>query len=344
MDASMKNDFACQLNAAREQNLRLLEEVSSKISTIKRLESESSKLQHQLLSLEMIVSENEHKCEDDSDAVRRLQNLSIETIKLQEEKTKLQEEKAKLQEEKTKLQEEKTKLQEENTKLQEEKNKLQEIITKYVHQIDELKQDLVRKGKSSKEANKEIEHLMSRIETKDQSLSVFATRVADKHAELFKQKALLKEQHTEITRIQEENAVLRTKDTNGDILKHQNEQLSNQLSEIKEENEFLKAQLDVYKSDFEMERQARQDIANEREEILSDLKLLQRRNQQLIDESQSRKLEQPSIYKAYTTSNPSAPPENAGNRSSARFVCPICNGTLPDLMSLQKHAQACLVN
>lgn len=47
-------------------------------------------------------------------------------------------------------------------------------------------------------------------------------------------------------------------------------------------------QLDVYKSDFEMERQARQDIANEREELLSDLKLLQRRNQQLIDEAQSR--------------------------------------------------------
>lgn len=47
-------------------------------------------------------------------------------------------------------------------------------------------------------------------------------------------------------------------------------------------------QLDVYKSDFEMERQSRQDIANEREELLSDLKLLQRRNQQLIDEAQSR--------------------------------------------------------
>jgi len=46
--------------------------------------------------------------------------------------------------------------------------------------------------------------------------------------------------------------------------------------------------LDVYKSDFEMERQARQDIANEREELLSDLKLLQRRNQQLIEEAQSR--------------------------------------------------------
>lgn len=37
-----------------------------------------------------------------------------------------------------------------------------------------------------------------------------------------------------------------------------------------------------------MERQSRQDIANEREELLSDLKLLQRRNQQLIEEAQQR--------------------------------------------------------
>lgn len=43
-------DFAAQLNAARQQNLQLLEDISNKISTIKRLENESSKLQHQLVS------------------------------------------------------------------------------------------------------------------------------------------------------------------------------------------------------------------------------------------------------------------------------------------------------
>lgn len=42
-------EFATQLHAAREQNINLLEDVSNKIATIKRLESESSKLQHQLV-------------------------------------------------------------------------------------------------------------------------------------------------------------------------------------------------------------------------------------------------------------------------------------------------------
>lgn len=44
-------EFVTQLNAAREQNIQLLEDVSNKISTIKRLESESSKLQHQLVRI-----------------------------------------------------------------------------------------------------------------------------------------------------------------------------------------------------------------------------------------------------------------------------------------------------
>lgn len=46
--------------------------------------------------------------------------------------------------------------------------------------------------------------------------------------------------------------------------------------------------MEVYKHDFDIEREARQELANERDEILSDLKLLQRRNQQLIEEAQAK--------------------------------------------------------
>lgn len=61
-----------------------------------------------------------------------------------------------------------------------------------------------------------------------------------------------------------------------------------EIESLNSEKELLRAQLDVYRTDFESERSSRQDMANEREEILSDLKLLQRRNQQLIEESQAR--------------------------------------------------------
>lgn len=44
----------------------------------------------------------------------------------------------------------------------------------------------------------------------------------------------------------------------------------------------------VYKTDFDIERTSRQDLASEREELLSDLKLLQRRNEELMKKSQDR--------------------------------------------------------
>lgn len=40
----------------------------------------------------------------------------------------------------------------------------------------------------------------------------------------------------------------------------------------------------MYKHDFEMERAARQEIAGEKEQLISDLHLLQKRNQALIDQ------------------------------------------------------------
>lgn len=47
-------------------------------------------------------------------------------------------------------------------------------------------------------------------------------------------------------------------------------------------------QLEIYRNDFESERKSRQDMASEREEILSDLKLLQRRNEELMMAAQMR--------------------------------------------------------
>lgn len=43
-------------------------------------------------------------------------------------------------------------------------------------------------------------------------------------------------------------------------------------------------QLNIYKNDFELERTARQEIAGEKEQLLLDLKMLQKRNQALIED------------------------------------------------------------
>ncbi|XP_037295203.1 optineurin isoform X3 [Manduca sexta] len=62
----------------------------------------------------------------------------------------------------------------------------------------------------------------------------------------------------------------------------------------KEDVELLRAQIDVYKNDFEEEREARERIAAEKDNILADLQGLQRRNQDLMKELQEiRKASRP---------------------------------------------------
>lgn len=63
---------------------------------------------------------------------------------------------------------------------------------------------------------------------------------------------------------------------------------SETITEMRDEGNLLREQLELYRVDFEAEKKSRLDIQEEREEILSDLKLLQRRNQQLIEEANKR--------------------------------------------------------
>lgn len=60
------------------------------------------------------------------------------------------------------------------------------------------------------------------------------------------------------------------------------------ISDLREEANLLREQMELYRIDFEAEKKMRLNIEAEREEILSDLKLLQRRNQQLFDEAKKR--------------------------------------------------------
>jgi hypothetical protein len=49
-------------------------------------------------------------------------------------------------------------------------------------------------------------------------------------------------------------------------------------------------QVEVYQSDFNAEREARQNLAGEKERLAEDLRHLQHRNQQLLDELEAYQL------------------------------------------------------
>lgn len=137
-----------------------------------------------------------------------------------------------------------------------------------------------------------------------------------------------------------------------------------ELKTLAEQVDVLSAQLDIYKVDFEAERTARGELASEKDRILADLKLLQKRNQQLIEEVQNGRVAQENATKAANealdkrvpeppteTPGPSRvganPPQQQPDPEEQEFVpsilhCPLCNNAYRDLTTLQNHVEDCV--
>lgn len=95
-----------------------------------------------------------------------------------------------------------------------------------MEEIRELKETLAKEEERFQKANSEIQILKSKIETQDRSFVELTNKVTQQQAEL--------------TDFQKANVILRSKEINADIQAQEKDQ---QFSELKEENEFLKAQV-----------------------------------------------------------------------------------------------------
>lgn len=142
-----------------------------------------------------------------------------------------------------------------------------------------------------------------------------------------------------------------------------------ELKTLAEQVDVLSAQLDIYKVDFEAERAARGELASEKDRILADLKLLQKRNQQLIEEVQNGRVAQENATKAAnealdkrvpdqpTSEKPgpsraaataaNTPQQQKDEPEEQEFMpsilhCPLCNNAYRDLATLQNHVEDCV--
>lgn len=107
-----------------------------------------------------------------------------------------------------------------------------------------------------------------------------------------------------------------------------------------DDTELLKAQMDLYKSDFEAERESRQKMASEKENLQTDVRTLQKRNQELTQQLEEVRKINPSVYRSATSSSRSS--TSRGSTSTVRttptrpapaqpattgnmvFTCPKC--------------------
>ncbi|KAH8346415.1 hypothetical protein KR084_012596 [Drosophila pseudotakahashii] len=121
--------------------------------------------------------------------------------------------------------------------------------------------------------------------------------------------------------------------------------------------EHLQTQNDIYRRDFEMERADREKNAGEKDQYLTDLRSLQRRNQELIEalaeSHKANKSASPSPSSSLSSSRSSLreeqrpvrvlEPTGAASRTSdATLRCPICSKSFNNLSVLQSHVNDCL--
>lgn len=93
----------------------------------------------------------------------------------------------------------------------------------------------------------------------------------------------------------------------------------------------------MYKTDFELERAARQEIAGEKDRLLQDIQQLQRRNQALIDNAANRPSSSTLVLNM--AKRATAPPAVPG--AEDELPCPICDNPFK-LNELERHVNECL--
>ncbi|XP_068132234.1 optineurin [Hyperolius riggenbachi] len=112
----------------------------------------------------------------------------------------------------------------------------------------------------------------------------------------------------------------------------------------------LKAQIDVYCSDFHAEREARQNVHHEKEELATQLAYFLQENEKLKDEIHGRhSIEQLQRRHASQSSEgsegPHLTPRGAGNLEALGLnvhICPKCQLSVPDIDTLQIHVMECI--
>ncbi|XP_044740691.1 optineurin isoform X1 [Chrysoperla carnea] len=156
----------------------------------------------------------------------------------------------------------------------------------------------------------------------------------------------------ELTKLNEEISVLnneiKIKDNALQLKSDEMTKLQETVQRLQLENEsisILKAQVELYQSDYNAERGIRLELEGERNRLAEDLRLLQRRNNTLINriESSPESSSQNNPSMNQSSSTPSAPTQNFTSQPST-FICPICNKTFRTLRFLEDHLDQCLPN
>lgn len=113
------------------------------------------------------------------------------------------------------------------------------------------------------------------------------------------------------------------------------QQLDLYVTELKADNEALQVQVDVFGKDFQAEQQAKQALVGEKEKIAEDLRNIQRRNQQLLEDLEKAR-NHDYVFVSTEPNTASAPQEKI------EYICPKCSRQYPNYATLEDHVYRCI--
>ncbi|CAG9563743.1 unnamed protein product [Danaus chrysippus] len=158
--------------------------------------------------------------------------------------------------------------------------------------------------------------------------------------------------------------------------------LQDELAAVKtrvDDTDLLRAQVDLYRSDFEAERESRAKMASEKENLLSDLRVAQKKIQDLTTQLEELRVLSPSLHKSITSPRPrsavkptttTSPTTRTTTTNSVaantvrkkkkidksvveatrettpppvRYTCPACDESFKTYMMLEKHVDECVL-
>ncbi|GJQ66271.1 putative leucine zipper of domain CC2 of NEMO, NF-kappa-B essential modulator [Trypoxylus dichotomus] len=203
------------------------------------------------------------------------------------------------------------------------------------NEVQALKEEIVELRDGNNNLNDQVsrlqiqgEKLKAEIIEREEQLNITRNSLQTFDQELSKTKQQLMVSQMHITELKETHAQI-TADQDKEI-----ESLRLKLEGVQlnvDENTALRAQLELYKNDFELERAQRKELFTEKNKIANDLQQLQRRNNQLHEEIDQMRSGFVHVKK-----------EEAPTSPADAFPCPKCSFRFFTYQALQNHVFRCL--
>ncbi|KAL3287417.1 hypothetical protein HHI36_001890 [Cryptolaemus montrouzieri] len=117
-----------------------------------------------------------------------------------------------------------------------------------------------------------------------------------------------------------------------------------ELKSIKDDYFALQQQVDIYKADFDAERQAKELLKNEKEQIINDFLQIQKRNNELNEEIELIKERGYEVVgrRNLHSLNSSRSSVSSASSQEKRYTCPICNFGFTTYQALENHVDRCM--